>query len=277
LGTWPALDVRHPDDPDLTLALVFDFHPTAAESRDNDLRIFFSTATARDAAHTALAAARYRAERVDVDDEDWARRSQENIGPVTVGSITVVPPAEDVPQVLSSAAARTGPGPSATIVIRASMGFGTGHHATTRLCLLGLQTVDLTARFVLDIGTGSGVLALAAVKLGAAGAVGIDYDGDAIQAANENLGLNPDIDTVEFRAADLLAGGLPTADIVTANLTGALLVRQAALLLQLLRPTGTLIVSGLLEEEEDDVVEAFRSARVVWKEREEGWVALGLE
>ena len=252
------------------------------------MRIFFTTATARDAARTALAAAHYRAEPVDVDDEDWARRSQENLGPVTVGSITVGPPVEDVAEVPRPAPAQAGPGSRATIVIRASMGFGTGHHATTRLCLLGLQTLDLTARFVLDVGTGSGVLALAAVKLGAARALGIDHDPDAIQAAYENLGLNQDVKTVEF-GRRLLAGGLPM-DIVTANLTGTVLVRRAALLLELLRPTGTLIVSGLLEEERDEVVRAFADAGsgvdagsanfscppVVWEHHEDGWVALAM-
>src|SRR3990172_6625509 len=117
---WPAVDVAHAGDPDLALAIVDDFAPTAMEPRDNNLRLFFPTATARDAACAALGAARYRAEPVDVDDEDWARRSQENLKPVTVGRIMVAPPAEaeaeaeDVAQVFRPAFRPT------TVVIRAS-------------------------------------------------------------------------------------------------------------------------------------------------------------
>jgi ribosomal protein L11 methyltransferase len=262
LGKWPAVDVAHSGDSDLTLAIVDDFAPTAVEPRDNNLRFFFPTETARDAACAALSAARYLAEPVDVDDEDWARRSQENLEPVTVGRITIAPQG---PWRTSHPAPRTAPGtqPPApgTIVIQPSMGFGTGHHATTRLCLRALQAVYLTDRFVLDVGTGSGVLAVAAVKLGAARAVGIDDDADAIQAANANMSLNSGLESVEFQLADLSAGDLPQADVVTANLTGALLVRSAARLLDLLRPEGVLIVSGLLDEERDDVVRAFRDAR----------------
>ena len=272
---WPAVDVSQANDPDLTLAIVDEFAPSAVEQRDNNLRIFFPTATARDTACDALRAARYRAEPVDVDDEDWARRSQENLEAVAVGRLTVAPPGTVVTQAgLKSCA--TSPG-AITLVIQPSMGFGTGHHATTRLCLHALQAIDLTDRFMLDVGTGSGILAIAAVRLGAARALGIDHDVDAIQAANENLALNEGVQSVQFQIADFSSTGLPAADVVTANLTGAVLIRSAARLRDLIRPGGTLIVSGLLEEEREHVLRAFASTPPFWAQSEQAWVALAMK
>jgi len=154
------------------------------------------------------------------------------------------------------------------------MGFGTGHHATTRLCLAALQEVDLTDAFVLDVGTGSGVLAIAADRLGARRALGIDFDPDAIQSARENLELNPDVGRVELEVADLTSRELPRADVVTVNLTGALLARSAASLLGAVRPGGTLVLSGLLTHERDEVLRAFAPAVVMWEREEDGWVGL---
>jgi ribosomal protein L11 methyltransferase len=163
---------------------------------------------------------------------------------------------------------------STTVIIRPSTGFGTGHHATTRLCLRALQEVRLADRFLLDVGTGSGVLAIAAVRLGAARALGIDCDEDAIRAALENLELNAGAGDVRFQIADLATARLPAADVVTANLTGALLVRSAERIVSLVRPGGLLIVSGLLEEEREDAGRAF--APPFWERHEEGWVAFGV-
>ena len=154
------------------------------------------------------------------------------------------------------------------------MGFGTGHHATTRLCLAALQTIDLTNAFVLDVGTGSGVLAIAAARLGAVRALGIDSDADAIRSAHDNLALNPGIRDIAFEMADLTSTALPTADVVTANLTGALLVRAAAPLAGAVRPGGTLIVSGLLVHERSDVVAAFGTMELSWERKEDEWVGL---
>ncbi len=110
---------------------------------------------------------------------------------------------------------------------------------------------------MLDVGTGSGVLAIAADRLGAASVIGIDIDPDAIHAARENLDLNPDVRHVDFEIVDVSTPSLPPADVVTANLTGALLVSSAAALTAAVRPGGSLILSGILAEERDAVVDAF--------------------
>jgi ribosomal protein L11 methyltransferase len=193
----------------------------------------------------------------DVADEDWATRSQENLRALRVGNVIVAPP-WDVPT---------------TIVIQPSMGFGTGHHATTRLCLAALQRLDLSGRSVLDVGTGSAVLAITASRLGAADVTGIDDDGDAIHAAWENLALNPGaaVSLVEgdFRTLELIP-----ADVVLANLTGALLIAGAERLRRLVNARGRLILSGLMTHEEADVVSALSAFTVEQRSEEDGWVCV---
>jgi len=154
------------------------------------------------------------------------------------------------------------------------MGFGTGHHATTRLCLAALQAIDVTGAVVLDVGTGSGVLALAADRLGAGLVFGIDNDADAIQAACENLVHNWTARHVTFGLADAASSPLPQADVITANLTGALLVRSAGRLVESVRPGGVLILSGLQIDERDDVAQAFAPGQVEWERTEDEWVGL---
>lgn len=258
----------------MVLALVDDFSPTAVEERGNSMRVFFSRPDERNAAFAALAEAHYLVTSVDVDDEDWARRAQQDLGPVTVGRITVAPPSS---LVVGRRPLVVGRQSSITIVIEPSMGFGTGHHATTRLCLEALQAFDVAGRTALDIGTGSGVLSIAADRLGAASALGIDNDPDAIDAATRNLALNPDARHVEFRVADLTCTDLPTADVVTANLTAALLIRAAPSLVAAVRPEGWLLLSGLLAEERGEICRKFAAAQLVWEREEDGWIGLAMK
>jgi ribosomal protein L11 methyltransferase len=268
LKHYPALDISG-GHPDLVLARVLDFGATAAEELGTFVRVFFPDAASRDAAQQAVAG-NWNASPVDVPDEDWARRSQENLEPVTVGRVTVLPrPGSDLK------AGHESPSPSpVTIVIQPSMGFGTGHHPTTRLCLAALQTLDLRHKSVLDVGTGSGVLAITAARLGASQVVGIDFDPDAIQSATENLELNPESGSAVFVVADLTARPLARADVVAANLTGPLLMRSASILCEAAGPSGAVIVSGLLSEERDDVCRAFLPWSVSWEQEEESWVGI---
>ena len=248
-----------------------DFSPTAVEERDSGLRVFFATPTARDAAVSALGR-QFSVTAVDVDDEDWARRSQEDLSPITVGRITIVPsPEPRAPSPESRAPSPESRAPL-TIVIPPSMGFGTGHHVTTRLCLAALQSIDLRDAFVLDVGTGSGILAIAASALGAARALGMDDDQDAIAAAKENLEFNR-VANVTFEVGDLMTGHLPAADVVVANLTGAMLVRAAARLMEAVRPGGVLIVSGIMATEGDEVRRAFANRRFDADVQEDEWLA----
>src|SRR5688572_8245337 len=237
----------------LVLAETDEFHPSAVEYSPHGLRVFFGSTTDREAASTHLCRAlpECSAVSVDVPDERWAERSQAALKAVRVGALTVAPP-WDAPADRSK-----------VIIIQPSMGFGTGHHASTRLCLTLLQAAPIHGGRVLDVGTGSGVLAIAAAKLGAASVVAIDFDPDAIASAQECVDLNTLTDAIELRQVDLeresIIPGQPF-DIILANLTGVMLVRMAARLRALTVAGGTLIVSGVTREEEAAVTAAFQTA-----------------
>lgn len=201
---------------------------------------------------------------LDVDDEDWARRSQAALCAVRVGRLAVAPPWD--------AGTAAGDPDVQTIIIEPAMGFGSGHHATTRLCLEAVQRLDLRGCRVLDVGTGSGVLALAAARLGAAAVVAIDVDPDALENARGNAVLNGNPPEVEFRQADFRDELGLTADVVLANLTGAMLTAGAAGLRRAVAPDGRLVLSGITSEERDSVYRAFSGAFATdWNAEEDGW------
>lgn len=267
-----ALVLRFPaaaglDARDLASAALLEFDTAAIhEVSDREWRAYFRSAADRDRAMEAL---RTWCEptSLDVESEDWARRTQEHLRAVVVGDIIVAPP-WDVPHVGHQSRGTR----QIVIVIEPSMGFGTAHHATTRLCLLALQEIDLRGRRVLDVGTGSGVLAIAAAKRGASHVVAVDNDPDALAAARDNLSRNG-VD-VDLRAIDLQTERLPAADVVLANLTGAMLRRAASDLATVARG-GTLILSGLLTEEADGVRAAFAPvAASIDRRDQDGWSSL---
>lgn len=268
---YAGLDLTGYADADFVTAEVDEFSPTAVEDSGTTLRIFFNSAEDRDAAAAHLGAAMPSVTclPVDVPDEHWAERSQAALTAVRVGALTVAPP-WDIPA-----------DDSQVIVILPSMGFGTGHHASTRLCLGLLQDLALSGSRVCDVGTGSGVLAIAALRLGATEAVAVDYDIDSVVCARESADLNHITAGLDIRQVDLEREGTIAGapfDVVIANLTGGLLIRLVNRLVAMTTRGGALVLSGITLAEGDDVIAAFTNAEceVVTRREEDGWIGLSL-
>ncbi len=159
------------------------------------------------------------------------------------------------------------------------MAFGTGLHPTTRLCLAGVEDLAdrgvLADARVLDVGCGSGILAIAALKLGAARAVGVDTDPIAIEASAANARRNAVTRRLRVRQGSLPSGDQPF-DVVLANLIAGVLVTLSAALHDELRRGGTIIASGIFVDREAEVVDAFAAVGlvVVGRSAEGDWVAL---
>lgn len=271
----PALTIRFPTDDaslrDLVAAELDGTDAAAIDDADDlEWRVFYDARETREAARQTLEpfarAHELTVGSLEVEDGDWARRSQAALTAVRVGDIVVAPP-WDLP--------REAP---IVIVIEPSWGFGTGHHASTRLCLRAMQQLDLRGKSVIDVGTGSGVLAIAAVKLGAARVTAIDTDPDAVASARENGARNQVV--VDWYVADVAAADRPSArgfDVVLANLTGAWLRRLSRSLGELASRGGICVFAGLQTSERDRVLEAFLpSSRLEHELEEEGWSALVL-
>lgn len=272
MADYPALDIEITPPAgeslyDRLYALLDDYEPAAIDPADDGAhwRVFFRSANQRDAAFAALGAIReVRAAAVEVPDEDWARRSQEKLRAIEAGRLIVAPP-WDIPR-----------GGRPVIIIEPSTGFGTGHHATTRLCLILLQQLELRRARVLDIGTGSGVLALAAWKLGAGDVVAIDNDQDALDNARENIARNGAAAAIDIIRDDLDTLRIQRADVVLANLTGAVLVRYAEDLQGMVVKGGYLIVSGFAPDDMAVIARALGRMNVIAEKHEGDWAALTL-
>jgi ribosomal protein L11 methyltransferase len=180
-----------------------------------------------------------------LEDRDWEREWLKDFGPMRFGRRLWVCP-EDVARPAADA-----------VVVRLDPGlaFGTGTHPTTALCLKWLDSLDLDGKSVIDYGAGSGILAIAALKLGAKSAVAYDIDPQAITASRANAERNGVADRLEvtIRRGDLDS----PADIVVANILAGPLVKLETHILDLTITGGKLALSGILSEQVTEVVEAY--------------------
>lgn len=164
------------------------------------------------------------------------------------------------------------------IIITPKMSFGTGHHATTRLVMKEMSLLDFNGKKVFDFGTGTGILAILAEKLGATEVLGIDNDQWSYDNAIENLQRNStNHTTISLEPIDSLQG--ITYDIILANINRHILLEYMGQMHQLLKPGGKILMSGLLQEDEPIIRDAAAVAGFVYKKTEtlNNWIVLLFE
>lgn len=205
---------------------------------------------------------------------DWYELWRKTLKPVHIGRHALIIPFDDTRDAQCElVTSETAP---LVIVIEPKMSFGTGHHATTQMCAeLLIDTVRSGERWI-DLGTGTGILAIIAAKCGAEHVHGIDNDSIAIEEAKLNAARNGCCQKIEYHIADVLNVHLPTSDGVVANLYSSILEQMSSSIATSLRAGGYAILSGILIEQEPSVLCAYQEKGFILERRlEQGqWVAL---
>jgi ribosomal protein L11 methyltransferase len=205
------------------------------------------------------------------DDQDWSESWKRGLQPRRVGKKFVVAPTWTDPQL------REG---DRLIVIDPEMAFGTGEHATTRGALRFLEQCVQPGNRVLDVGTGSAILAIGAAMCGASDVLGVEYDADAIINARDNIVRNRveavvRLDTAFVDDAYLQRWGTEGFHVITANVLSSVLLPLLRSFHQTLRPDGYLILGGILENEADEMIAAAENAGFILRieDLEDEWWA----
>jgi len=205
----------------------------------------------------------------EVDDVDWTEAWRQHYVAQRIGRVVIVPSWATEPIAAGEVAVILDPG----------MAFGTGLHPTTRGCLEMLQEAAPMPDAVLDVGCGSGILGIAALRLGAGRVVAVDTDAQAVQATIDNAARNGVSESVHASLDTLAPGPRERYGLVVANLVAAVLIDLAPRLADHLAPDGRLIAGGIIEPRAEEVIAAMSAAGLrVAERRDHGeWVSLHLE
>ncbi len=187
----------------------------------------------------------------ELAEADWAENWKKYYQPTRIShDLTIVP---------SWTEYQAGPGEK-IIKLDPGMAFGTGTHPTTKMSLYALEQVLRGGETVLDVGTGSGVLSIASSLLGAKDIYAYDLDDVAVRVAQENIDLNPDMANIHVAAGNLLEGVQQEADVIVANILADILVKLTDDAYRLVKDQGYLILSGIIADKLDLVLEAAYSS-----------------
>lgn len=203
----------------------------------------------------------------DIAEEDWSNAWKQYYHPLQIGKRLVVRPVWEQLELKEG---------QVEVTLDPGLAFGTGSHETTRLCMTLLEEVVQGGETVLDIGTGSGILAITALKLGAKSAVGVDIDPVAVKIAGENAELNQVKEQCSFLCGDLTEQVSGTFDIICANIVADVIIRLSGTVQQFMHKDTKLIVSGIIDTRADEVQQALiESGLTVQKRLEDnGWCSM---
>lgn len=203
----------------------------------------------------------------EVKEEDWASSWKEYFHPVKVGERIVIKPSWE----------EYIPGDNDLVIeLDPGMAFGTGTHHTTAMCCRVLEEVIKPGQMVFDIGTGSGILAVAAAKLGAESIQAVDLDAVAVRVAKENVEINRVEKQVKVSQGDLLTGIIGQADVIIANIIADIVIKLLKDIPGRLKDDGVFIASGIITERLSDVTAALLEHNLLLDRviEEGGWVAM---
>ena len=210
---------------------------------------------------------RLELEMKDVDEEDWSNAWKKYYHPVQVGEHLVVCPSWE---------AYDRQPDDVVLTLNPGMAFGTGTHETTRLCMELLEKYITPQDTVLDVGCGSGILAITAALLGANKIIGCDIDEVAVKVAGENAALNGVQDRIAFHQGDLTSQVEGSFQIICANIVADVIIRLSEDVGRYLAKDGIFITSGIIDTREQDVLNALEQNgfQVIERRTSGGWVAL---
>lgn len=203
----------------------------------------------------------------EVREEDWSTAWKKYYHPTKVGEHVVIVPCWETYT----------PAPGETVVtLDPGMAFGTGTHETTRLCIRLLEECVTPGTSLLDVGTGSGILAVTGLLLGVERAVGVDIDELSVKIAGENAALNGVEGRLTLLQGDLTEKVEGTFDVICANIVADVIIRLSRDVARFLKRGGVLLCSGIIEEREDEVVSALKEAGFTVERvlTDNGWAAI---
>lgn len=254
--------IANPFQQEELIALLDDYSPTGFEQTEETLKAYFEE-TNFDEGEVLKILEGYQCKKTEVEEQNWNAVWEKNFEPVIVGDFCAVRAHFHEPVTTVEH----------EIIITPKMSFGTGHHATTYMMMQQMQGIDFRNKTVFDFGTGTGILAILAEKLGAANITAIDVDDWSIENATENFERNGCTKISASRSSNLPAEQF---DVILANINRNVILLYMQQLVTIVKPNGAVLFSGLLDSDEKDLVQKAGEYGLQFMKRKEkaGWISL---